>query len=86
MKATGFAPGSIGLAIDGIGDRVTVELTAGGDAPVTVRGCDAQVVPTDPSKNAAAIAANAMLRHVEPALSRLKPPERRLYVSARPER
>ncbi len=82
MKATVFAPGSIGnvgpgfdvlgLAIDGIGDRVTVELTTERNVPVTVRGLDAELIPVDPSKNAAAIAANAMLRHVEPALSRLQ--------------
>jgi homoserine kinase len=70
--ATVFAPGSIGnvgpgfdvlgMAIDGFGDTVTVELTAGAEAPVTVRGRDAELIPTDPGKNAAAIAANAMLR------------------------
>jgi homoserine kinase len=89
--ATVFAPGSIGnvgpgfdvlgMAIDGFGDTVTVELTAGGETPVTVRGRDAELIPTDPGKNAAAIAANAMLRNVEPALSRLEPPKRRLYVA-----
>jgi homoserine kinase len=67
-KATVFAPGSIGnvgpgfdilgLAIDGIGDTVTVE--AGKSGPVIVRGIDAALVPTDPEKNAAAIAARAM--------------------------
>ena len=67
-RATVFAPGSVGnvgpgfdilgLAIDGIGDRVTVEV--GKSGPVIVRGRDAQLVPTDPEKNAAAIAARAM--------------------------
>src|SRR5262245_36377461 len=67
-RATVFAPGSVGnvgpgfdilgLAIDGIGDRVTVEV--GKTGPVIVRGRDAELVPTDPSKNAAAIAAQAM--------------------------
>jgi len=67
-RATVFAPGSIGnvgpgfdilgLAIDGIGDLVTVE--AGKAGPVIVRGRDAELVPTDPAKNAAAIAAQAM--------------------------
>jgi homoserine kinase len=70
MKATVFAPGSVGnvgpgfdilgLAIDGIGDRVTVE--TGKSGPVIVRGRDAELVPTDPSRNAAAIAAHAMVR------------------------
>ena len=69
-RATVFAPGSIGnvgpgfdilgLAIDGIGDRVTVE--AGKSGPVVVRGRDAELVPTDPAKNAAAIAAYAMTK------------------------
>ncbi len=67
--ATVFAPGSVGnvgpgfdilgLAIDGIGDRVTVEL--GKTGPVIVRGVDAELVPTDPARNAAAIAASALL-------------------------
>ena len=67
-RATVFAPGSVGnvgpgfdilgLAIDGIGDRVTVEV--GKSGPVIVRGRDAELVPTDPAKNAAAIAARAM--------------------------
>ena len=67
-RATVFAPGSVGnvgpgfdilgLAIEGIGDRVTVDLEKSG--PVVVRGIDASMVPTDPSKNAAAIAARAM--------------------------
>jgi len=67
-RATVFAPGSVGnvgpgfdilgLAIDGIGDRVTVEV--GKSGPVVVRGRDAELVPTDPAKNAAAIAARAM--------------------------
>jgi len=72
VKAAVFAPGSIGnvgpgfdvlgLAVDGIGDRVTVELSSGPEVPVRVRGTDAAMIPTDPAKNAAAIAANAMLR------------------------
>src|SRR5437868_13623646 len=67
-RATVFAPGSVGnvgpgfdilgLAIDGIGDRVTVEL--GKSGPVIVRGLDAALVPADPAKNGAAIAAQAM--------------------------
>lgn len=74
MKAvTVFAPGSIGnvgpgfdvlgLAIDGLGDRVTVELT-NETTHVVVRGRDAELLPTDPEKNAAAIAARAMLRRL----------------------
>ena len=70
-----FVPGSIGnvgpgfdvlgLAVDGIGDTVTVELTDG-DARVTVTGRDAALLPTD-ATNVAAIAAAAFLRdaHVD---------------------
>ena len=72
MKATAFAPGSIGnvgpgfdvlgLAVDGIGDRVTVELTEGEARVDDVTGIDANLVPRDPSRNCASIAAHAMLR------------------------
>src|SRR5207253_1395237 len=64
------APGSVGnvgpgfdilgLAVDGAGDTVTVEL--GKSGPVIVRGRDAALLPTDPAKNAAAIAASAILK------------------------
>src|SRR5258706_12260148 len=69
-RATVFAPGSVGhggpgfdilgLAVDGAGDTVTVEL--GKSGPVVVRGRDAELIPTDPAKNAAAIAARAMIK------------------------
>jgi homoserine kinase len=72
MSATAFAPGSIGnvgpgfdvlgLAIDGIGDRVTVELTDGDTRVDSITGIDAALVPLDPQRNAAAIAAVAWLR------------------------
>ncbi len=71
-RATVFAPGSIGnvgpgfdvlgLAVEGIGDRVTVELTAGEARVADVTGRDAELVPRDPSKNVASIAAAAWLR------------------------
>src|SRR5204863_84496 len=71
-RATAFAPGSIGnvgpgfdvlgLAVDGIGDRVTVELTKGDSKVVDVTGRDADLVPRDADRNCAAIAANAYLR------------------------
>ena len=70
MKATVFAPGSVGnvgpgfdvlgLAIDGIGDTVTVELSH--RASVQVRGRDSALLPKDPETNSASIAAAAMLR------------------------
>lgn len=70
MKASVFAPGSVGnvgpgfdvlgLAVGGLGDTVSVE--AGFSRPVIVRGRDAGLIPTDPAKNAAAIAAHAMIK------------------------
>ena len=72
MKASAFAPGSIGnvgpgfdvlgLAVDGIGDRVTVELTKGPPRIADVTGIDGELVPRDPERNCAAIAAHAALR------------------------
>lgn len=72
MIATAFAPGSIGnvgpgfdvlgLAVDGIGDRVTVQLTKDAPRVADVTGVDADLVPPDPDRNCAAIAAQAMLR------------------------
>jgi homoserine kinase len=69
--ATAFAPGSIGnvgpgfdvlgLAFDGIGDMVTVELTRGESRVQAVTGRDAELVPLDADRNCAAIAANAYL-------------------------
>jgi homoserine kinase len=71
-SATAFAPGSIGnvgpgfdvlaIAVDGIGDRVTVELTRGRSKVLGVSGRDAALIPADPDQNSAAIAANAYLR------------------------
>ncbi|HVE69815.1 MAG TPA: homoserine kinase, partial [Thermoanaerobaculia bacterium] len=72
MKAAAFAPGSIGnvgpgfdvlgLAVDGIGDTVTVELTKGASRVADVTGRDADLVPRDAERNCAAIAADAYLR------------------------
>ncbi len=72
MKATAFAPGSIGnvgpgfdvlgLAVEGIGDRVTVELTTGFSRIADVTGRDADLVPREAARNCAAIAAIAWLR------------------------
>ena len=71
MKATAFAPASIGnvgpgfdvlgLAVDGIGDRITVELTEGEARVAAVTGRDSKFVPLDSSRNVAAIAACAWL-------------------------
>lgn len=69
--ASAFAPGSIGnvgpgfdvlgLAVDGIGDRVTVTLTKKESRVEAVTGRDATLVPLNPARNCAAIAANAYL-------------------------
>ena len=71
MKATAFAPGSIGnvgpgfdvlgLAVEGIGDTVSVELTDGDARVENITGRDAGLVPRDPAKNVASIAAAAWL-------------------------
>jgi homoserine kinase len=71
-RASAFAPGSIGnvgpgfdvlgLAVDGIGDVVTVELTKGKSRVDSITGRDAELVPLDPERNCSAIAANAYLR------------------------
>jgi len=65
--ATVFVPASIGnvgpgfdvlgLAIDGIGDRVSIELRD--SFTVTVSGRDADQVPADPARNVAAVSARA---------------------------
>jgi homoserine kinase len=70
--ATAFAPGSIGnvgpgfdvlgLAVDGIGDKVTVELTQGEGRVEAVTGIDSELVPRDSTRNCAAIAADAYLQ------------------------
>jgi homoserine kinase len=71
-QATAFAPGSIGnvgpgfdvlgLAVDGIGDRVTVTLTKKESRVEAIMGRDASMVPLNPARNCAAIAANAYLQ------------------------
>src|SRR5258708_14989716 len=71
-RARVFAPGSIGnvgpgfdilgLAVDDIGDTVTLELIDGHDTIIKVCGRDASIVPTDAAQNVVTIAAHAMLR------------------------
>ena len=71
-RGCAFAPGSIGnvgpgfdvlgLAVEGIGDRVEVTLTDGESRIESITGRDANLVPRDPAKNSAAIAATAWLR------------------------
>lgn len=69
--ATVFVPGSIGnvgpgfdvlgLAVDGVGDKVSVTLTDGDARVDSVTGRDAALIPRNPQKNVAAIAASAWL-------------------------
>ena len=77
MIATAFAPASIGnvgpgfdvlgLAVDGIGDTVSVTLTDGPARVERVTGRDAELVPLDAARNVSAIAALAWLRaHDDP--------------------
>jgi len=73
-QATAFAPGSIGnvgpgfdvlgLAVEGLGDKVTVELVDGPSSIVSITGVDAGQLPREAEKNAAATAALAMLRQL----------------------
>ena len=72
MIAAAFAPGSIGnvgpgfdvlgLAVEGIGDSVAIKLTDGPSQITAVTGRDAELVPVDPARNSATIAAIAWLR------------------------
>lgn len=71
-QATVFVPCSIGnvgpgfdvlgLAVDGIGDKVTVELREDPIFVVEVSGVDASEIPTEPSRNTASLAARAALK------------------------
>jgi len=70
-QATVFVPCSIGnvgpgfdvlgLAVEGLGDRVTVELRDDPKFVVELSGIDAAEIPTDPSRNTASLAAGAAL-------------------------
>ena len=72
---TVFSPGSIGnvgpgfdvlgLAVDGVGDKVTVTLTDGDARVESITGRDASLLPREAKKNVAAIAACAWLRAAE---------------------
>ncbi|MEY4064377.1 MAG: homoserine kinase [Pseudomonadota bacterium] len=71
-KVTVYTPASIGnvgpgfdvlgLALDGAGDTLTIELVKGPSKIIEVTGKDADKVPTDASQNATVIAAEAFLR------------------------
>ena len=73
-QAKVFVPGSIGnvgpgfdvlgLAVEGLGDRVTVELTSGASVVAHVLGRDADAVPREPGANCAVVAALSLLRRI----------------------
>ncbi|MGZ8797842.1 MAG: homoserine kinase, partial [Thermoanaerobaculia bacterium] len=73
QPTTVFAPASVGnvgpgfdvlgLAVDGVGDKVTVALTDSEARVESVTGRDAALVPREPNRNVAAIAAMAWLRN-----------------------
>ena len=50
----------LGLAVDGLGDRFSAERAS--QASIRVTGRDAELVPVDPDRNCASIAAKALLR------------------------
>jgi hypothetical protein len=52
----------LGLAVDGLFDTCRAELSPGrADEVVEVSACDADLVPRDPGKNCANVAARALL-------------------------
>lgn len=54
----------LGLAIDGLGDEISVDLIDGHQIVIReITGRDAEAIPTDPAANSASIAARAILRH-----------------------
>ena len=74
-QATVYAPASIGnvgpgfdvlgLAVAGLGDRITVELTQDPESRIVdITGRDAELVPRNPNDNCATIAALSLLRRV----------------------
>lgn len=73
-RATVFAPATVGnvgpgfdilgLAVEGLGDTVTAEVTDGPCTLVEITGRDSALVPREEDKNAAVIAARAILSQV----------------------
>lgn len=60
--ASGFD--TLGLAIEGLEDKISVKLSSEINYSVTVRGRDAAKVPLDPEKNCAVIAARSLLHRI----------------------
>jgi homoserine kinase len=67
-----FVPGTIGnigpgfdvlgLAVDGLGDQLHLELIEGPSVMGDITGMDAELIPRDPQQNIAILAADALLR------------------------
>jgi homoserine kinase len=78
-RARAFAPAGVGnvgpgfdvlgLAIDGLGDTVAIELTEDRSSTIEVTGVDSDLVPRDPERNACAIAARFWLERLGMRLS-----------------
>jgi homoserine kinase len=74
QRARAFAPATVGnvgpgfdvlgMCVDGVGDHVTVELVDAAQDVVTVTGRDGALIPLDPDRNAAVVAARSVLRRV----------------------
>jgi homoserine kinase len=70
-RARAFAPGGVGnvgpgfdvlgLAVDGLGDTVSIELTNDRNSRIEMTGVDWKFIPLDPLRNACAIAARFWL-------------------------
>lgn len=71
----------LGMAVEGLGDRISVTLVDGPPPPIEVRGVDAEEVPTDPAQNCATIAARAMLAALDVKRSVALRIDRRLPVA-----
>lgn len=54
----------LGLAVEGLGDVIDIELVAGPSSVAEVKGRDADAIPRAPSANCAVIAALSLLRRI----------------------
>lgn len=89
--ATVFVPATIGnvgpgfdvlgLAVDGLGDIIQVELTSDKSAIASITGRDAEAIPTNPEDNCASVAALSMLRRMNDPRHVIVRLERRLPMS-----
>lgn len=71
----------LGLAVDGLADSITVELSVGEPLVREVTGRDAELVPLDPSSNSASASAQALLRRFGISRSPVVSIDRQLPIS-----